>query len=229
MAYEKKVKPVVEPVVETEAPKAKELDIQEIIKQAVAQALAETTKKYEEKISVMEEELKQAKESPVVSSDEISPSAKIKITHMCNSSAPFKKGKVNVLFQKLFDQKTIRYDVLEEMFTEYPEWFTSYQIVVEDKKAREALGLEENYYKQGANKARFVEILKMPNTELVAAVEALDPLVAYGFLKYFLDEYMTGNSACFVPHKFNKVEEFYNAKYSVGSLQEIITDLSTQE
>lgn len=207
-----------------------EINIAELIKQAVAEAtksaVSETSKKYEEIVSNQEnkiKELEQKLEDNIPINNEITMPKRVKIMHMGVGSANFSKGRVNVDFKEPFEFRELRYEILEEMFDNFGEWFRNMEIVILDKKVREAFGLEYDFEQYGADKEKFEEILNSKTQDCLTQLDRLTPMVAMTFLKYFLDEHLNNNPIASM--KFTDVTKFYESRYAIHEIQNTLSDM----
>lgn len=200
------------------------IDVQALIEEAVKKANLESEKQYQNEINELKEKLNDKKEKNDEVKD-INSNKMIKIMHMSPGSAVFEKGRINVKFEKLFDERRIKFEILDEMYYAFKSWFDNFEIVILDKEVREHFGIEYLFKEHGADKIRFHEILKFNNIEMLKEVDKFSKVVAWAFLKFFLEEYINGNSECMKDNKFNEVQNYYESKYNITHLQETVSEL----
>lgn len=209
---------------ENKESKSTEIDIQAIIKQAVYEATKasiSTIEDLKKKNEELENKIGDLNNVPYLSPK------KVEIMYMGVGSANFSKGRINVDFEKPFDVKTVRYDIFEEMYDLYGEWFKNFELVVLDKSVRETMGLEYTFKEFGADKSTFEEILKLGNVECMGRLKKLKPMVAMTFLKYYIDEYLNGNTKTIT--KFADITDFYKVHYGIDEIQNAITDMTNNK
>jgi hypothetical protein len=205
-------------------------DIEKMIQEAVAKAIKETSKVYEKQI----EELKnQNNQTNIQEYKEENlnvvyrPEKMIWIQHMGLGSASFKRGKVSISFAKLFDKRKIKWEMLDEMFYEFRDWFDNFELVILDKEAREYYNIENEYGVSGADESKFKSMMSMSNSGIIDEIDKMTFIVAMSFLKYFIDEQLKGNPKCFENNKLKSISDYYGKKYSVD-VQSSINEI-TQE
>lgn len=214
-----------EKVIETAKP---EIDIEALIQSTINRTVLETSKSFQEKIAKLEEQLKE-KNSKVENNSEnksIKSDKMVKIMHIAPGGATFDKGRVRVTFNKLFDEQKIKFDILDEMYYSFREWFNNFEIVILDKEVREYYGIEYEYEENGADKDKFISTLKLNSSDMIRVIDRFASIPAVAFLKYFLDEYIIGNTDCFSDNKFNEISAFYKRKYGINDLHQIISELT---
>lgn len=222
--------------IETETKNTKqEIDIQKMIQQAVADAVAQTSKIYEDKIKDLESRVETKQSENVIKENEIiNKEISIKgdktvwIQHMGLGSASFKRGRVSVVFTKLFDRRRIKWDILDEMFYEFREWFDNFEIVILDQEVREFYGIEQDYQERGCDEIKFKKLLESNNnSHIIDELRKLRFIPAMSFLKYYLDEYTKGTANCFTNNKFKELSEYYLSEYSIN-LTETLNEINVE-
>lgn len=207
-----------------------EIDIDAVIKQAVtqavSQAVAETSSKYQTAIDDLLEKNKELENKIAVTNQGVSgfnSNKRVKIMHMGVGSANFSKGRINVNFDEPFEVRDVRYDIFEEMYDMFGDWFRNFELVVLDKDVREYVGLEYAFKQYGADKSTFEEILKSSNKECLDRVNRLKPMLAMTFLKYFIDEYLKSNPNAIT--KFADISNYYKTHHGINEMQSAIQEM----
>jgi hypothetical protein len=67
----------------------------------------------------------------------------------------------------------------------------------------------------------------MDNNEMIKNIDKLSKMVSLAFLKFFIQEYLNGNTNALKNNKFSEIQKFYKSKYNITDLQESITDLTS--
>lgn len=201
------------------------LDIEALIKDAVEKAVLSTSSKYQDKINELTTQLNKKELETEITTIEtakiIPPERMVRIMHMSFGGATFKKGRINVRFDKLFDERRIRFEILDEMFYTYGAWFNDFEIVILDKDVREYYGLEYSFKEHGADKEKFYNLLSLSCHEMLVEIEKFNKSLAFAFLKFYLQEYINGNTQTITENKFNAVEGFFKNKYKTDDLNEM--------
>jgi len=202
-----------------------EVDIQALIKEAVTKAIAEASKSSQLKIDELEKQLSEKEAQQEITVNSIKPDKMVGIMHMAPGSASFIRGRVNIKFNKLFDERRIKFEILDEMYYAFKEWFDTFEIVILDKEVREYFNIDYSFKEHGADKSKFQELLKIDNMEMLKELNGFSPVVAWAFLEFFLQEYIKGNSECLRNNKYNEVQNHYSSKYAINSIQEMTNEM----
>jgi hypothetical protein len=215
---------VKEEVKETKAA-TPEIDIDAIINKAVS----ETAKKYQSTIEEQADKIKELENKVAQASQNTSgfnSNKRVKIMYMGVGSANFSKGRINVNFEEPFATRDVRYDIFEEMYDMFGEWFRTFELVVLDKEVREYIGLEYPFKKQGADKETFEEMLTLPNYDCLVKIGKLQPMLAMTFLRFYIDEYLDHNPDTLA--KFTDITTYYKDHYGIVELQNEIQEMLHQ-
>lgn len=206
------------------------IDIDKMIQEAIAKSVAETSKTYQEKINILEAKLKEKENIKENTKEEnsitIKPDKMVWIQHMAPGGAGFHRGRVNITFDKLFDKRRIKWDILDEMFYEFHTWFDEFELVILDEEVRKYYGIENNFEENGADESKFIKLLSMKNNEMIDEISRFSFMVASSFLKFFIDEYIKGNVNCLKNNKFQDVQNYYKKRYNIDNLQELIAEMT---
>jgi len=214
----------------------KDIDIQSLINEAVEKALNIVNESNQQKVKELEQQLqtknhelreKETQEGNMVRA--ISPDKMVEIMHMGPGSASFNRGRVNVKFNKLFDQRRLKFDILDEMFYAFESWFHNFEIIILDQEVREYFGIEYNFKDHGADKDKFHKMLKIDNAEMLKELTNFSPVVTWAYLVFFLEEYVKGNADTMKDNKFNDIQQYYSSKYSITDIQGMTRDLMIKE
>lgn len=212
-----------EEVKETKETKVNEIDIESLIREAVGKAVAETSNKYQSTIDELVEKNKELENKVTSSKSEgFNSNKRVKIMHMGVGSANFSRGRINVNFDEPFEVRTVRYDIFEEMYDLFGDWFRNFELVVLDKDVREYIGLDMSFKEYGADKDTFCEMLKLDSSECLKKVSKLKPMLALTFLKYFIEEYLEHNPD--TVSKFADISEYYKSHYGINEMQSAIQE-----
>jgi hypothetical protein len=198
------------------------IDIESIIKKAVS----ETAKNYDDKITDYENKIKELEARCNNNSNngsKFDPNKRIKIMYMGAGSANFSRGRINVDFKQLFDTHDVRYDIFEEMYDIFGDWFRSFELIILNKDVREETGLEYGFNTSGADKTIFFEMLKLDNAECLNKLSEFSPQVAMGFLKFYVDEYLKYNSDAIA--KFSDITTYFQNHFGIGQIQNTIQEM----
>ena len=201
-----------------------EIDISSIIKQAISEALKESQAVIDEQASKIKELENKISVSDQGQSTGFNSNKRVKIMHMGVGSANFSKGRINVNFEEPFETRDVRYDIFEEMYDLYGDWFRNFELVILDKDVREYVGLEHTFKEYGADKNTFYEILRLKANDCLARLDKLKPMVAMTFLKFFIEEYLNHNPDA-LP-KFGDITEFYKSRYGINEMQSSIAEMT---
>jgi len=202
-----------------------DIDIQLMIKEAVAKAIAEASLSHQLKIDELEKQLSEKDAQQEIAINSIKPDKMVGIMHMAPGSASFNRGRVNIKFNQLFDERRIKFEILDEMYYAFKEWFDTFEIVILDKDVREYFNIEYTFKEHGADKTKFQKLLGIDNMEMLKELNNFSPVVAWAFLEFFLQEYIKGNSECLRNNKFNEVQNYYSSKYSINNIQEMTMEM----
>lgn len=196
------------------------IDIEAIIKQAIA----ETAQKYQITISEQENKIKEL-ELKVSYTDvqKFNSNRRVKIMYMGSGTANFTRGRINVDFKSLFDTHDIRYDIFEEMYDQFRDWFTSFELVILDKDVREDVGLEYEFQLRGADKKEFYDMLKLVSAECLKEISKFSPSVSNAFLKFFIEQYLSHNQDTL--NKFTDVTNYYSSHLGIADIQNAIQEM----
>ena len=213
------------------------VDINKMIQDAIAKSVADTAKIYQEKIDALELKLKESATSEsadiktidIKLEDEsitIKPDKMIWIQHMAPGSASFHKGRINITFDKLFDKRRIKWDILDEMFYEFHAWYSEFEIVILDEEVRKYYGIESDFEENGADENSFVNLLSEKNNVMIDKISKFSFIVSSSFLKYFCEQYIAGNVECLKNNKFLDIQKYYKERYNIDNLQELVQEMS---
>jgi hypothetical protein len=198
------------------------IDINAIIKKTVD----ETSKKFETQlkedkctIEKLEAKIKEYEDS----NKTINPNKRVKIMYMGAGRAAFNKGRVNVIFDKTFDIRVLKYDIFEEMYWAFKPWFDEFEITVLDKDIRDEFGMEYNFKKHGADKTKFESMLSMSDKDIEDNLNGFSNMLKLSFLKYYLTEYINRNQDC--TEHFSFIEDYYKKHFGYNDLNETITTM----
>jgi len=202
------------------------IDINLLISQSVEKAVQKTAEQYgsiiselQTKINTLSDENKDLKNT----SSKTDSAKRVKLMHMGAGRANFSRGKVNVEFTELFDTRTVRYEIFEDMMDMFPDTFRSFETVIVDKNIREQVGLEMNFKQHGADKETFYEMLKMNISDCTLKISSFNYVVSMAFLKFFVTEYMTGNIDA--SNNFMAITKFYQDHFGLDQIQEQIQEM----
>ena len=209
--------------VNNETENTKNIDMDKLIQNAVAKALAESSKEYQNKINKLTKQLEEKSQQEECMT--MKPDKMVLIQHIAPGRAAFHRGRVNVTFQKLFDKKRIKWDILDEMYNQFRDWFDDFEIIIEDKEVREYYGLEESFKQKGADEKVFKAMLDENDDDMLSKINLFSNMVSFAFLKFFVDEYTNANPKC-MGSKFKAIENFYNNKYGINNLQELMQEMN---
>lgn len=202
------------------------IDVEAIINKAVV----ETAKKYESKLAENENEIRELKAQIEANQNmnvpKFDPNRRVKLMHMGAGSANFNNGRIHVDFKKLFDTVSVRYDIFEDFFDTYRDWFTNFEIVILDKDVRENCGIEYEYEEKGADKDAFYKMLKMNSADMLKKLNNFSYVVAMGFLKFFINEYLKNNVDTLT--KFEDIQTFYESRYNISDLRDAAQEVLHQ-
>jgi hypothetical protein len=207
-----------------------DVDIESLIKDAVNKAILETSQSYENKIKELMVKTQNIAIKTVIEPEKsitMDPNKMVKIMHMSPGGATFKKGRINIRFENLFDSRPIRWEILDEMYWNFINWFNNCELVILDKDVREYYNIEYIFNNSGADKDKFYNMLSMDNNEMIKNIDKLSKMVSLAFLKFFIQEYLNGNTNALKNNNFSEIQKFYKSKYNITDLQESITDLTS--
>lgn len=207
-------------VEETKSEATPSIDIEAIIKKAIA----ETAQKYQDTIAEQENKIKEL-ESKVSTQDvqKFSSNRRVKVMYMGSGTANFTRGRINVDFKSLFDTHDIRYDIFEEMYDQFRDWFTSFELVILDKEVREDLGLEYGFSEHGADKDDFYEMLKLSSAECLAEISKLSSSVSNAFLRFFVEQHLNHDQNTL--NKFTDITNYYSSHLGIADIQNAIQEM----
>jgi hypothetical protein len=202
------------------------IDIEAIIAKAIAEAIQKTSNEYKPVIVELENQVKALSDENQTlknTQSEKVTTKRIKLMYMGAGRANFAKGKVNLEFKKMFDTREVRYEIFEDMFDMFNEYFTSFELVILNKEIREQVGLDYSFKEYGADKSTFVEMLKLDVNKCIAKIDSLNSQLAVVFLKYFVDEYFAGNQDAQI--KYNQITDYYRNKFNMVDLHDQISEM----
>lgn len=208
------------------------IDMQKLISEAIKNAVSETSKAYELRISELEQKIQEKESENSLEKEEVvskhismNSDKMVAIQHMGIGNASFHRGRVRVNFEKLFDVRKIQWSILDEMYYEFQRWFEEFEIVILDKEVREYYGLEGIFKEEGADEKVFNKLLDMNNDNMLNKVNKFPFMLSMSFLKFYCLENMRGNQKAFVDNRYQIIQDFYAKKYSIPNLNEIINEL----
>lgn len=218
-------------ITESDVKLTENIDIESMIQSAIEKAVADTSVTYQAKIKELEEKIKKQESIKENKNQEEStigmkPDKMVWIQHMAPGSASFHRGRVNITFDKLFDKRRIKWDILDEMYYEFRKWFDEFEIVILEEEVRKYYGIETSFDENGADESKFVKMLSMRNNEMIDEVNKFSFMVAMSFLKFFIEEYINANPKCL--NRFKDVEKYYHARYNIQNLNELAQEMITE-